>query len=342
MTGSFGGVGARPRAAEPVRWGFLGAGGIARTALAPAVAAASGAVLHAAAARDPARAQALGPVRAYGDYAALLEDDEVEAVYVALHNDAHLPWTLAALAAGKHVLCEKPLGLDAGQVVQMAAAAGDLLVVEASWYRWHPRVRLAQARLPDIGPVRHVAAGFTFARDLEGNYRLDRARGGGALYDVGCYAVSACLWAVGQGLPRDVVASSELGATGVDLDARAILAWADETEAEVHAGIAQDRGQWLVVTGERGELELRGTPYTAGKHDVTELWVSDGTGTERVVVPAVDAYQQMVEEVSSALRGGPGWVLPLDESAQTAAVLDAAFASAARGGEPVRPTVPAP
>ena len=123
----------------PVRWGFLGAGGIARTALAPAVAAASGAVLHAVAARDPARAAALGPVRAYGDYAALLADDDVDAVYVALHNDAHLPWTLAALAAGKHVLCEKPLGLSAAEVDQMAAAAGDRLVVEASWYRWHPR-----------------------------------------------------------------------------------------------------------------------------------------------------------------------------------------------------------
>jgi xylose dehydrogenase (NAD/NADP) len=334
-------VDARP-GTDPVRWGFLGAGGIARTALGPAVAAASGAVLHAVAARDPARARSLGPVRAYGDYAALLGDDEVEAVYIALHNDAHLPWTLAALTAGKHVLCEKPLGLDAGQVTQMAAAAGDLLVVEASWYRWHPRVRLAQARLPDIGPVRHVTAGFTFAGELDGNYRLDPAHGGGALYDVGCYAVSACLWAVGQGLPNDVVATSELGPTGVDLQTRAILAWDDGAEAEVHAGIARDRGQWLVITGERGELELRGAPYTAWKDDAAELWVSNGSGTERLVVPPADAYSRMVEQVSSAVRGGPGWVLPVAESAQTAAVLDAAFASAALGGEPVVPSVPAP
>jgi xylose dehydrogenase (NAD/NADP) len=322
---------------EPVRWGFLGAGGIARTALGPAVAAASGAVLHAAAARDPARAQALGPARAYGEYAALLADDEVEVVYIALHNDAHLPWTLAALEAGKHVLCEKPLGLSAGQVAQMAAAAGDRLVVEASWYRWHPRVRLAQERLSEIGPVRHVAAGFTFAGEHEGNYRLDRAHGGGALYDVGCYAVSACLWAVRSGLPRDVVATSELGPTGVDLETRAILAWADGAEAEVHAGIARDRGQWLVITGERGEVELRGTPFTAWKDDVTQLWISDGSGTERVSVPPSDAYSVMVEHVSSAVRGRPAWVLPLEQSWQTAAVLDAAFASAASGGEPVEP-----
>jgi predicted dehydrogenase len=219
----------------------------------------------------------------------------------------------------------------------MAAAAGDLLVVEASWYRWHPRVRLAQARLPDIGRVRHVAAGFGFAGDLAGNYRLEPARGGGALYDVGCYAVSACLWAVGRGLPDDVVARSERGPTGVDLDTRAVLAW-DGAEAEVHASIAADVGQWLVITGERGELELRGrSAFTAWKDEATELWVSDGTSTEHVPVPAVDAYAVMVEEVSSAVRGSGGWVLPLAESRQTAAVLDAAFASAARGGEPVVP-----
>ena len=324
-------------AADPVRWGFLGAGGIARNALGPAVEAASNAVLHAAAARDAARAQALGPVRAYGDYAALLADDEVEAVYVALQNDAHLPWTLAALEAGKHVLCEKPLGLDADEVARMAAAAGDLLVVEASWYRWHPRVRLAQARLPEIGAVQHVAAGFTFAADLDGNYRLDRAHGGGALYDVGCYAVSACLWAVGQGLPQDVVARSTLGGTGVDLDTKAILRWSGGVEAEVHASISVDAGQWLVITGERGEIELRGESFAPAGSAATELLVSDGTSTERVQVPAVDAYRVMVEEMSSVLRGGDGWVLPVEESRQTAAVLDAAFASAGRDGEPVAP-----
>ena len=324
-----------PDAGTPVRWGFLGAGMIASNALAPAVHAADGAVLHAAAARDPVRAAALGPTTVHDDYAALLADDEVEAVYVALANDQHLPWTLAALAAGKHVLCEKPLGLTAAEVDQMAAAAGDLLVVEASWYRWHPRVRLAQQRLREVGAVQHVAAGFTFAGQLEGNYRLETGRGGGALYDVGCYAVSACLWAVDQGLPQDVVARAELGPTGVDLDTRAVLRWASGVEAEVHAGIRTGAGQWLVVTGDRGELELRDAPYTSWKDDDTELWLSDGTATERVPVPAVDAYRVMVEEVSSVLRGGPGWALPLEESRQTAAVLDAAFASAAAGGAPV-------
>lgn len=303
------------------RWGFLGAGNIARVALAPAVHAASGAVLQAAAARDPFRAEALGPVTVHPSYDALLDDPDVDAVYISLSNEAHLPWTLAALAAGKHVLCEKPLCLTADEVDQIAAAAGDLVAVEASWYRWHPRVRLAQQRLPEIGPVRHVTAGFSFAGQLDGNYRLDPARGGGALYDVGHYAVSAALWAVGRGLPDDVAARAVVGPTGVDLRTDAVLDW-DGCTAEVVCGIDEGSGQHLVITGEHGEIELRDAPFTSWKDDDTELWVSDGRGTERVPVPATDAYRVMVEEVSSAILGGPGWVLPLEESRETAACLD--------------------
>ena len=321
-----------------IRWGFLGAGGIARSALAPAVHAAEGAVLAAAAARDPARAAALGPERVRPSYEALLADDAVDAVYLSLANDAHLPWTLAALSAGKHVLCEKPLALTAAEVDEIAGAAerAGRRVVEASWYRWHPRVRLAQARLAEIGPVAHVAAGFTFDGVDPGNFRWDPERGGGALYDVGCYAVSACLWAVGCGLPDEVVARSRRSPSGVDLDSSVILGWTQGAEAEVDAAMVGRSGQWLVVTGERGELELRGEPFTSNRCD-SELWLSDGRDTERVVVPGVDVYRAMVEEVSSVLAGGPGWVLPLAESRQTAAVLDAARASARHGSAPTAP-----
>jgi predicted dehydrogenase len=207
-------------------------------------------------------------------------------------------------------------------------------LVEASWYRWHPRVRLAQQRLRDIGEVRHVTAGFTFDGSLAGNYRLEPGRGGGALYDVGCYAVSACLWAVGAGVPAQVTARSSYGPTGVDLVTDAILEWGSGAQAEVRAGIQGETGQWLVISGERGEIELRDAPYTSWKDDTTELWVSNGTDTERVAVPAADPYVLMVEEMSSVLSDGPGWLLPLAESRQTAAVLDAIRLSAA-SEEPV-------
>jgi xylose dehydrogenase (NAD/NADP) len=316
-----------------VRWGFLGAGGIATGALAPAVRAADGATLQAVAARDVERARALGPTSAYGDYAELLADDAVDAVYISLTNDQHLPWSIAAMRAGKAVLCEKPLAMTAAEVDELTAVARETvqLLVEASWYRWHPRIRLAQQRLPEIGRVRHVAAGFTFDADLAGNYRLDPGRGGGALYDVGCYAVSACLWAVGAGLPSAVSARSAYGPTGVDVTTEAILEWDDGGEAEVRAGIEGSTGQWLVITGEAGEIELRDAPYTSWTDDDTELWVSNGADTERIPVPAANPYQLMVEEFSSVLQGGPGWVLPLAESRDTAAVLDAIRMSASTG-----------
>jgi predicted dehydrogenase len=321
-----------------VRWGFLGAGWIATKALAPAVRAARGATLQAVAARDIDRARGLEPAgAAYDSYDDLLADDTVDAVYISLTNDVHSRWSIAALRAGKHVLCEKPLAMNASDVQQMTAVAAesDRQLVEASWYRWHPRVRLAQEllRAGRIGTVRHVAAGFTFSGQLEGNYRLEPARGGGALYDVGCYAVSAALWAFGES-PREVTARQQLGPTGVDLVTEAVLEFEDGA-AEIRAGITETPHQWLVITGDDGEIELRDAAYTSWRDDDTVLLISDGSSTERRPVPACDPYRVMVEEVSAAISGGSGWLLPLAESLATASVLDAAFASARSAGAPV-------
>jgi xylose dehydrogenase (NAD/NADP) len=273
-----------------------------------------------------------GPV--YDDYAALLADPDVDAVYVSLTNEAHAPWSIAALSAGKHVLCEKPLALTAAEVDAMAAAASAAgrVLVEASWYRWHPRVRLAASLVRDgaIGRVRHVSAGFTFDGRLDGNYRLDPSRGGGALYDVGCYAVSAALWAFGGAPVCDVAARQQVGPTGVDLAAEAVLSF-EAGDAEIRVGISEPPKQWLIITGDRGEIELPGAAYTSWVDDETVIVVSDGAGTQRIPVPATDAYRVMVEEMSSVIAGGPGWLLPVPESRATAAVLDACFTAARRG-----------
>jgi len=321
-----------------LRWGVLGAGWIADRAMAAAISNADGSVLQAVAARDGARAASFAAkhraATSYGNYPALLEDPAVDAVYIALANDAHLPWTLAALAAGKHVLCEKPLGLTAAEVQQMrdAAVRANRLLVEASWYRWHPRVRLAQQVIAagTIGAVRHVSAGFTFAIADDANYRLDPTRGGGAMYDVGCYAVSAALWAFGGAAPREVSAQAEIGPSGVDLAMDAIVTF-DAGDAQVRVSIHEQGRQWLVVRGDAGEVELRDAPYTSWADQDTELWVSDGHSTTRHPVPAADPYRLMVEEMAAVIDGRPGWVLPIAESLACAQVLDAAFESAAAG-----------
>ena len=324
-----------------VRWGFLGAGSIATTMLGPVVHAAEGAALYAAASRDPARGSALNPTGpVYTSYDELLADAAVEAVYISLHNSVHAEWTLAALSAGKHVLCEKPLGLTAAELddVQEASTRCGRLVVEALMYRWHSRVRLAEQLVVDghIGRVQHVAAGFTFGGVAAGNYRLDPGLGGGALYDIGCYAVSAALLAFGGSSAHDVAARIATGATGVDVAADLVLQFADG-EAEVHVGMNEPERQWLIVTGDAGEIELSQPAYTAWLGSDAHVLVSDGRGTERIAVPDTDAYRVMVEEVSAAIRGDDAFVVPLAESRATAAVIDAAFASVRSDGEPVRP-----
>jgi predicted dehydrogenase len=316
-----------------LRWGFIGAGGIARGAVGPAVHAANGAVLHAAAARDPERARALGVERVHGSYAELLDDPAVDAVYISLSNEAHLPWTVAALEAGKHVLCEKPLALDADEVEQIVAAAERTgrMVVEASMWRWHPRTRRLSALLGEgaIGSVRHVDAGVTFDGDLTGNYRAEPERGGGALYDVGCYALSAVLVALGSRPVTDVQAKASVGPTGIDLTTVAVLDFEPDGEsapaatASIRASVAEPEAQWLVISGESGELECRKPVFTAWHSDTTELLVSDGRGTSVERFEPADPYRLMVEAFSARAEGDQAaWVLPLEQSLRIAQLLD--------------------
>jgi len=311
----------------PVRWGFIGAGWIAHRALAPAVHCADGAVLHAAAARDLDRARSLRPVGpSYDDYAALLADDDVEAVYISLNNDAHLPWTLRSLEAGKHVLCEKPLALTEHEVSQMADAAHrhDRLVVEATWSRWHPRTRRAQAMVATgaLGSLVSLECGFTFPSLPAGNYRMEVARGGGALYDIGPYSVGSVLWALPDGEVEVVSADVLRHPSGVDLTTHATLRVGDVT-ATARTSVAEDYGEWLRVVGDQATLVLEEPAHTSWHAPSTLSLLKQGAD-EALQFPPVDPYQIMVEHVSRAIRGdASAYVLPLTESRRVASVLDA-------------------
>jgi xylose dehydrogenase (NAD/NADP) len=305
-----------------VRWGFLGAGFIAGRALAPAVHAADGAVLQMAAARDPARAAALGPVRAVADYGEVLAADDVDAVYISLPNDAHLPWAVAALEAGKPVLCEKPLGLDAAQVrwMRAAAAATGGLLVEAAWNRWHPRSRRVVELVAEVGGPRAVRTWFEFPSVPVGNYRLDPRHGGGALLDVGCYAVGAALDALGPGEVEVAAVTRSVGPTGVDLTTTATLTHRAGT-AEVSASFERPGAQGVRIEAPGMVVELLGQAFTSW-HEPSALRVVRA-GREHVEhFAACDAYRLMVEAVGERVRGGSAWVMPLDESERVAATLD--------------------
>ena len=247
--------------------------------------------------------------------------DDVDVVYLSLPNDDHLPWVLTALEAGKHVLCEKPLGLRSTQVVEMIEAArrSGTLLVEASWNRWHPRTRRVEVLLDSVdGPV-DIRAGFTFPGVPADNYRLDPERGGGALLDVGCYAVAAALTSLGD---QAVVTAAQhhLGPTGVDLTTTATLT-SPRGRAEVTGSFEQPESQHWTVTAPDMEVELSHPAFTSWCEASTLRVVDEGVERVETFAPC-DAYRIMVEAVSVRARGGDAWVLPLGTSLAVARCLD--------------------
>ncbi|HYN55621.1 MAG TPA: Gfo/Idh/MocA family oxidoreductase [Motilibacterales bacterium] len=318
---------------RPVRWGFLGAGFVASKGMAPAVHAAQGAVLQAVGARDAARAATLEPAGGVGSYADVCDRDDVDAVYVSLPNDDHLRWVLGALGAGKHVLCEKPLGLDAIEVTVMRAAAeqAGLLLVEAAWNRWHPRTRRVDALLAPVVGRRTVEAWFTFPGVPADNYRLDPTRGGGALLDVGCYTVAAALAALGveevSGSDAVNVSERHLGPTGVDLTTTATLSHMNGSAA-ITASFERPEAQGLTIEAPGFSLELGGQAFTTWREPCVLRVVQDGVSRVEEFA-ACDPYQLMVEAVSERVRGGDAWVLPLSTSLAVAATVDAIAAAPA-------------
>jgi predicted dehydrogenase len=305
--------------------------------MAPAVHAADGAVLQVVGARDPGRARALEPVRAVPSYADVCAADDVDAVYVALPNADHLPWVEEALAAGKHVLCEKPLGRSADEVARMAhaAARADRLLVEAAWNRWHPRTRRAEWLVADLPGPRRAMAWFTFPGVPRDNYRLDPGRGGGALLDVGPYVVAAAHWALGAGQVSVVEATRRLGPTGVDLTTTAVLA-GREGRAHVTASFERADSQGLRIESPGLTIELPDEAFTSWRTGST-LRVTRGPAVDEELFPPCDAYRVMIEAVSARIGGGDAWVLPLAVSRAVASILDAVALRAAAASSPPGP-----
>jgi len=307
-----------------VRFGFLGAGFIATRALAPAVHAAAGAQLYAAAASDVTRATALQPSsHAATDYQALVDDPAVDVIYISLTNDQHLPWILRSLEAGKHVLCEKPLCLTAEETATAFAAAAqyDRLLVEATWYRWHPRTQRAVSLLETgvAGKVEEVVARFAFGGVPSDNYRLQPSRGGGALYDVGCYTVSAALWAL-QCPILVTAAQFTMGPTQVDLSATVELSDGNG-RADLSASINATEAQVLTIAGTEAQLSFDDEAFTSWRTS-SHLTITENGVRSIEPFPRVDAYQLMVEAVASRIRGEEAFVIAAAESLSVARVLD--------------------
>lgn len=308
---------------DPVRWGVLGVGYLVTQATAAAIHAAPEAELTVAAARrDAARARTVEPVHAVDSYEAVIEDPSIEAVYVALPNDLHLPWILAALEAGKDVLCEKPLTMSAEQARTVFTAARDngRLLVEATWSRWHPRMQriVELATSGAIGEIAEFEGSFTFEGVPHGNYRLNAEQGGGALFDVGIYPLHSLHACLPSASVTQATAERELNETGADLTTRARLTLNERTRASVLASFITPEQQRLRLMGTAAVVEVDdGQAYTSWKQPST---LRVGEHTEHF--PAVDAYQRMFSAVSRRIRGEDVWVLPEHSSVTVAEWVD--------------------
>ncbi|MFE9562422.1 Gfo/Idh/MocA family protein [Streptomyces sp. NPDC006487] len=298
--------------------------------MAPAVHQARRATLRIAAARELGRAEALSPHKATTDYEDVLADDAVDVVYISLSNESHLAWCVKALEAGKHVLCEKPLALSAAQVDRIAEAAdrAGRTVSEAMWYRWHPRMRAAERIAASFGHGAHVDATFAVHRADHDNYRWDPARGGGALYDLGGYVLSAVLAVNGWQVPRVVSSSMTTGPTGIDTSTTATLAWDNGATAAIHVSFTAERPREVFdLRGAGEQLSLPDWPFSAVARDTVHLVHRDASGRETVTEYSdVNSYRLMVDEFNRAVggeSGGRDWTMPLAESRAIAALSEA-------------------
>jgi predicted dehydrogenase len=306
-----------------IRWGFLGAGSIATKALTPAVHAAKNATLQAVASRDVIRSQSLEPVKVHATYQDLLDDPDIDAVYISLANHQHCEWSIRALQAGKHVLCEKPIAMDAKEARLMADAAkeNNRMLVEAVWTRWHPRfVRMVElVQSGAIGEIKAIEASFTFPGTLEGNYRLLPEMGGGSLFDVGPYPLHA--WsALTHGNLKMKINSVQrnIGSTGVDMTTRINATLNGSIAVNALTSFEREEEQLLLVTGSVSSIENIGNDAFTSLRNPSVLKV--GESLENFA--PVDPYQLMVENFGARINGEASWILPIEETIRVMEILD--------------------
>ena len=307
-----------------IRWGFIGAGYVAKQAMAAAVHAAPGAVLRAVASRDPARSAKLEPEIVHQSYDALLADSTVDAVYISLTNAQHAQWVIAALDAGKHVLCEKPLAMNAAEVRTMMSAAerNNRLLVEAVWTRWQPRMKRMSdvVQRGDIGDISSIASAFTFQGNLTGNYRSLPEFGGGALLDVGCYQVHLWMMLLNEDITvRITDIERTMSAEGIDLTTHIQARLNDAVAVNASCSFNLPATQSIVVTGTNATMRT-------GEGEAFTLWKQPGTlllGDTTEHFPASDAFALMVEAVSANIRNNSAPLFPIQSSLRVAEILDA-------------------
>ena len=316
-----------------LRWGILGAAKFARDYMGPAIHAAKGAELAALATSDPAKAagfQAFAPgLQIFDTYDALLAAPDIDAIYIPLPNHLHVDWTIRALEAGKHVLCEKPMALRANDFDALIAArdAAGKLAAEAFMIVHHPQFIRARELVQGgaIGRLVHVDAVFSYFNDDTGNIRNQAEAGGGGLRDIGVYTFGSARFVTGME-PVAVPHAKLRMENGVDVFAQVAAEFPDFTYSAV-VSMRMFPSQHIVFNGETGVMRLT-CPYNANVFDIAQLTLeTDGQTVTTERWPATNHYVLQVENFCESVRTGAAYPCPLEFSRGTQTMMDMVFAA---------------
>jgi predicted dehydrogenase len=325
-----------------VRWGVLGAADIALKKVIPAMQRGAWSEVVALASRDAGRAReaarSLGVPKAFGSYEELLADGEIEAVYNPLPNNLHVPWTTKAAEAGKHVLCEKPVAMNAAEARELLAVRDrtGVKIQEAFMVRTHPQWlgTLELIHAGRIGELRAVAGFFSYFNRDPSNIRNQPETGGGALMDIGCYPITVSRFAFGEE-PRRCLGLVERDAEmGTDRLTSAVLDF-PSGRATFTCGTQMVPYQRMQFFGTRGRIEIE-IPFNAPADRPTRIFVDDGSdifgsGVELIEFAPCDQYTIQGDLFSRAVREGTEQPIPLEDALKNMAVIDAVFRSAGSG-----------
>ena len=326
---------------KKVVWGVLSTAKIGRDRVLPGMRKSDLLEIRAIASRDEARArsaaEALGIPKAYGSYDALFADPEVEAIYNPLPNHLHVPLTLAAAAAGKHVLCEKPIALTANEATALRAAAGKVLIAEAFMVRFHPQWLRARELLREgrIGALRAVQMFFGYNNVDPANVRNKADIGGGGLYDIGCYAIVAGRFFFEAEPARGLALIDRDPAFRTDRLTSGLVDFGDGRRLDFTVSTQIAPHQRLHLCGGKGRIEIH-IPVNAPQGAPTRISIDDcssleGTGISTETLPASDQYQLQGEAFSRAVRGEIALPYGIEDAIANMRVIDALFRSERSG-----------
>ncbi len=320
---------------NPIRWGIISAANISVKAVAPAIRASSNGRLVAVASRDSRRATEqysfASDVRIYDTYENIINDPDIDAIYIPLPNGLHAEWAMKALQAGKHVLCEKPMSVTAreGKIMMDAAQANNVFLMEAFMYRFHPQIvwAIEQVNAGSIGPVRLVRASFSFdIRSHPDDIRLKPDLAGGSLMDVGCYTINACRAIYGH---APLVVAARVHTTspiGVDMATNAVLDFGEGRFGVIDCSFELPTRQMVEIIGELGTITIP-VPFTPGNIEAVILTIKNGALTEKNF-ERVDQYQLEVEHFANCIQTGQEPSLRLSETLENIATIEAIYQAA--------------